>query len=93
MGDEEERRRTVAFRSRGKTAFFLTLLEMYEEQPVVKSARCDDGLIQVDLADGRTQSIAVTGLEQEKGAPRAEIKEYKNGRLIRTETTVDNGGN
>jgi len=59
-GDESQRRKTYAVRSEGTTAAFLTLIEAFETEPMVKSASATGpGAFRVDLADGRVQMIDI----------------------------------
>jgi hypothetical protein len=54
----------LSARSTGKTARFITVIEPYEDQPVVVSAVASSAdELTVKLADGRVQVIRVTGME------------------------------
>lgn len=86
VGDETGRRRVVALRSTGRAARFVTLLEPYEERPMVKNARFDGEQTIVELADGRIQKITVQGMEGTEKLS-ATIAEYRGGVLLRRETT------
>ncbi|MDF2938366.1 MAG: hypothetical protein K0Q90_3739 [Paenibacillaceae bacterium] len=64
LGDEAARRKMLSARSTGKTARFITVIEPYEDQPVVVSAVASSAdELTVKLADGRVQVIRVTGME------------------------------
>lgn len=88
VGGESDRRRTVMLRRRGKSSSFITLLEPYEKQPSIKSVSQSGGSVTVELRDGRTQRITVTGLRPGTGALTALLEEYENGRPTRTETAA-----
>ncbi|AEI40270.1 hypothetical protein KNP414_01708 [Paenibacillus mucilaginosus KNP414] len=84
-GDEEQRRRTYGVRTRGKAARFITVVEPYEAEAMVKSVRShDERSVEVLLKDGRTQIITVDELEGDDLAVR--IAEYRAGQLLREET-------
>ena len=65
-GPEDQRRKVYAVRApEGATsARFLTIIEPYEDRPVVKSAEAlGADRLRVELADGRVQEITLGGLE------------------------------
>jgi hypothetical protein len=72
VGNEEQVRKTVAVRAHGKDARFLTLLEPYESRRLVKSATATGpDQLRVELADGRTQELTITGLDGPDGSDAA----------------------
>jgi hypothetical protein len=84
-GPEAQRRKTMAVKVTGKEARFLTIIEPYEDQAVVKSAvALSADRVRVVLADGRTQEII---LSEKDGTPGVEIIESKDGKELRRETT------
>jgi hypothetical protein len=85
FGDETWRRKSLSFRTKGKQARFLTVIEPFEKESVVESVEANSAdKVTVKLKDGRTQIITFQGLE--KGAEiSAEIQEFKNGILVREE--------
>jgi len=63
-GDESQRRKVYAVRSRGTESSFLTLIEPYELAPVVKSATATAAdRLRVELIDGRMQEIVLHNLD------------------------------
>ena len=88
MGDETYRRKTMAVRSHGNNAKYLSVIEPYEDKSVIKSvkAKSANDLI-VELKDGRVQEISITGLDSETGKIKVSVKEMKNGVLVRQEQT------
>lgn len=85
LGDEEGRRRTVAWRHHGKSAAFISVMETYEKEPQITGiGKTPDGEgVAVSLRDGRIQEIYVTGLQA--GKPKAAIYEKARGTVIRCE--------
>ena len=61
IGPEQARRRTLDFRTHGRTARFVTVLEQHDGTPQVRDVRCDDDgrAVVVSLANGREQRIIV----------------------------------
>ncbi|KFI53773.1 hypothetical protein [Bifidobacterium biavatii] len=68
IGDERDRRRTLDIRAHGRTGSFVTVVEQHDGTPQVRSVRetptADGrgGVIEVGLADGRTQRITVSDM-------------------------------
>jgi hypothetical protein len=87
LGDETQRRKTLAVRSTGTTADFLTVIEPNEGKRMVTKARADGpDRLHVELADGRVQDLVLNGLGTAGGGVVATIAESKNGAVVRTET-------
>jgi hypothetical protein len=86
MGDETQRRKTMAVRSTGTDARFLSVIEPYETDSVIKSvtAKSASELV-VELTDGRVQEITIAELDGETGEAKVSVRELKNGRLVREE--------
>lgn len=85
----EKRRRTISTRIVGKKARFTSLIEPYEESQVIQQVICEDAdRIEVYLKDGRRQEIRITNFELEDLATEIEVKEYKEGNLLRAERNV-----
>jgi hypothetical protein len=85
-GPEEQRRKTMAVKATtGSEARFLTLIEPYENRPVVKSATARDAdRVHVSLVDGREHEVIF--LEKD-GKPAVTMIETKDGKELRRETT------
>ncbi len=89
IGDETWRRKSLSFRSKGKQARFLTVIEPFEDKAVVKSVTAESAnKVTVELLDGRTHVIEINGLEAGKDMT-ATIKEFQDGALIREEIHQD----
>lgn len=86
IGDEDQIRKTVSYRTTGKEARFLTVLEPYENKSmVVKVTAVSAKELVVELADGTTQRLSIENLDNLSGGVVVTISEEKNGELIRTE--------
>ncbi len=87
LGSGEEQRKLLAQRKQAKTASFISVIELYENENTVKSVKAlSDSSVRVELTDDRVQEIIVTNLDNGTNIS-AQIKEYKNGEIIRTEKT------
>lgn len=86
LGDESSRRKTLAVRSTGKEARYLSVIEPYENRSVIKSvtAKSANELI-VELTDGRIQEIFISGFEGNGENIKVLTKEFINGNLVREE--------
>jgi hypothetical protein len=88
VGNESQSRKVFATRSKGNSARFLTLIEPYEAKAMVSSAvATGPDSLHVELGDGRVQEIVIHNLEGSGTDISLEIKESKNGVLLRQETT------
>ncbi len=87
LGDETQRRKTLNVRSTGKQARFLSVVEPYEAESVIKSveAKSADELI-VTLKDGRRQEIKISNFEEGGDNIVVDVKEYKGSKLLREES-------
>jgi len=86
VGDESQRRKTVAIRSTGKEARFLTVIEPYEDRALVKSAVASGpDKLKVELNDGRVQEISIGNFEGSGKDISVEITESKDGKTVRSE--------
>jgi hypothetical protein len=89
MGDESQRRKTMAVRSRGKDTRYLSVIEPFETESMIKSvaAKSADELT-VELVDGRVQEISISGVDAGANDQiKVSVQEYKDGKLIRGEKT------
>ncbi len=88
FGDEAGRRRVLAIRSQGTEARFLTVIEPYQDQPMVKSAVAENAnQLRIELADGRVQEITIQNLDGGGKNIVVRITETKDGKIIRQEST------
>ncbi|WP_145325374.1 COG1470 family protein [Paenibacillus xylanexedens] len=91
LGDETLRRKMLSTRSVGRNARFITLIEPYEDQPMIVLAvahSADEA--QVVLADGRTQIIRISSLDDAIAEPVVEIIETDmEGQLLRREIAIN----
>ncbi|MFR9553884.1 MAG: hypothetical protein SNH35_06515, partial [Rikenellaceae bacterium] len=87
LGDETQRRKTLNVRSTGKQARFLSVVEPYEAESVIKSveAKSADELI-VTLKDGRRQEFKISNFEGDGNNITVDVKEYKGSKLLREES-------
>jgi hypothetical protein len=88
-GPEEQRRKVYAVRApRASEASFLTVIEPYEDKPVVKSAvALGPDRLRVELLDGRTQEITIENLTGSGKDIAVKIDESKAGTPDREEVT------
>ncbi len=85
VGDESLRRRFIAQKKHGKEARFVSILEPYTDNKMIKSVEfVNDDEINVELNDGRMQTIKISGLDGAETIT-AEVLEYKNGEIFRCE--------
>ncbi|HEV2435869.1 MAG TPA: hypothetical protein VG077_07715 [Verrucomicrobiae bacterium] len=88
FGDESDRRQIFDVRSRGTEAQFLTVIEPYDKQLMVKSAvALSPDKLRVELADGRVQEISIHNFAGDGTNIWVSLTETKDGRVLRTETT------
>jgi hypothetical protein len=86
LGDESQRRKTMAVRSTGTDAHYLSVIEPYETESVIKSVTAKSANeLTVELTDGRTQEIKFSGLDGDAENIRIAVTERLNGKVIRTE--------
>ena len=86
LGDETQRRKTMAVRQEGKEARYLSVIEPFENQPFVKSVTAkSENQLTVELVDGRTQNITISELEGDGKNIKVAVKEYFKGKLVREE--------
>lgn len=80
-GQDENLRKVTSVRSKGKTAEFVTVLEPYEKQAKVQSARAiDKNTIEVKLIDGTIDIIKIKDFYTDQATPKVEM--YRNGKLL-----------
>jgi hypothetical protein len=90
-GPEAIRRKVYAVRAPGESAGarFLTIIEPFEKDPVIKSATAPDAdTVRVELIDGRTQEIRLRNLAGAGGDIAVEMTEQRDGKTLREETTA-----
>ncbi len=90
LGNEAARLKSMAVRSSGSDARYLAVIEPHEAESMIKSVTAEsaDKLV-VELTDGRVQEITISGLDAEANdRTTASVKEFKNGTLLREESTV-----
>jgi hypothetical protein len=89
LGDETQRRKVYAIRAPdAKGARFLTVIEPYEDKPMVKSAvAISADALRVELADGRVQEILLKNFDGDGKDLVGEITESKDGKILRREST------
>jgi hypothetical protein len=89
VGDESRGWKTVAVRSAGKDAHFLTVIEPFEDKRMIKKATATAAdTLHVELADGREQNIKIINLEGDGKDIAVELTELKDGALVRSENTL-----
>jgi hypothetical protein len=93
-GPEGQRRKVFAVRApAGTEAQFLTVIEPYENQPMVKSAVATSAdSLRVELADGRVQEIHLEHFTGDGKHIVVQMTETKNGKVLRRESTLAGKG-
>jgi hypothetical protein len=93
VGDEEQLRKTVSVRAKGPAARFLTLLEPYEKQSVIRqTGALSADKLRVELTDGRVQEIQIENFTGDGNDVIVQMTESKDGKILRQESTVANEG-
>lgn len=86
MGDESSRLKTMAVRSYGKEARYLSVIEPYESESMIQSVTAiNANELIVELVDGRTQEVSLSGLDSETGTVQISVQEFVDGKLTRQE--------
>jgi len=86
MGDETSRLKNMVVRSRGTEAHYLSVIEPYESESMIKSVTATSATeLTVELEDGRVQEITFSGLDDGKDI-KVTTKEFINGELVREES-------
>ena len=63
-GDEWQKRKTYAVRSRGKAGRFVTVIEPYESESLIAQVEAQGpDSVEVTLKDGRVQTVSLTGMQ------------------------------
>jgi len=90
LGDETQRRKVYSIRApQGTEARFLTVIEPYEDKPMVRSAGASSAdSLRVELADGRVQEISLKNFNGSGKDIEATLTESRDGKVVRTETTA-----
>jgi hypothetical protein len=89
LGDAGQLHKIYGIRSEGTKARFLTLIEPYDKQSIVKSARAlSADQFQVELTDGRIQDLTIANMEGAGNDISVELKETKSGQDVRSETST-----
>jgi hypothetical protein len=85
LGDEIARRKSLSFRTRGKVAQYLTVIEPYEKERFVQSVKAQSANeLTVELNDGRKHVITFSGLDTGESIT-AKIQVMENGNLVKEE--------
>ncbi len=90
MGDEAQRRKTMAVRSTGTEARYLSVIEPYETESIIKSVTAKSANeLTVELTDGRVQEITIAKLASDSGEAKVSVTERLNGEVMREEKTFE----
>jgi hypothetical protein len=90
LGDETQRRKVYASRApEGSEARFLTIIEPYEDKPMLKSAKAlSADSLRVELADGRVQEMSLKNFNGSGKDIEVNLVETKDDQPLRTEKAV-----
>ena len=89
LGNEAQRRKTYSARSFGTEASFISVIEPYEKQSVIKNVSAiNESSLKVELTDGRIQEINISNLKHTSGQTEVQIREFKDGIMLRDEKTA-----
>jgi hypothetical protein len=91
MGDETQRRKVYSVRApEGTEARFLTVIEPYEDKPMVKSAVATSAdSLRVELTDGRVQEISLKNFDGSGKDIQVIFVEAKDGQPLRQESATE----
>ena len=85
FGDETWRRKSLSFRTTGTSTRYITVIEPYEAENVVKSVNSNSpDQVEVEFVDGRRHLITIENFEAGEDI-KVNIQEYKDGRLTAQE--------
>jgi len=88
LGDESQQRKTLAIRSKGKEARYLTLFEPRLGKSVIRKAEApSEDTLHVELTDGRVQEISLNGFKGDGKSIQVTMKEINDGNVT-IETTA-----
>jgi len=88
LGDESSRRKTLAARTQGKETRYLSVIEPFESESVIKSVTAKSAdILMVELTDGRVQEVSFSGFEGDGKNISVSVKEFLNDELVREEST------
>ncbi|KXX71285.1 hypothetical protein [Flammeovirga sp. SJP92] len=90
LGDETSRLKNMAVRTQGKQkkARYLAVVEPYESEALVKKVTAKSANeLTVELKDGRVHEVVFAGLEEDSQKVKVITKEYKDGVLLREESS------
>jgi len=80
-GDESQRRKTYCVRSKGEIGRFITIVEPYEKEKMIKHVKAtDENTVEITLKDGRVQVITTSKIEKDNVT--VNIVGYKDGKMI-----------
>ena len=81
-------RRVYSSRMKGKTARFLTVIEPFERDSVVRSVTAlSADHLRVELDNGTVQDIEVHGFEEDRSNLHVQLTESRDGRILHQEST------
>ena len=88
VGGDEIHRKIVATRSTGNEARFLSVVELHEDHPVIKSISTPNrNTLVVELVDGRSETIEISGLDGDGTTVNVAMTVRQDGNRVRSETT------
>ena len=86
--DLKYQRRVYTSRVKGKTARFLTVIEPFEKDSVVRSVTAlSADHLRVELENGTVQDIEIAGFEGDGSNLRVQLTESRDGRISHQEST------
>jgi len=89
VGGDDIHRKIIATRSTGTEACFLSVIELHENSPVIRSAKAvSNDKVVIERTDGRVETIKIKALDGDGSDISVEITVEKNGRLISSEKTL-----
>ncbi len=90
LGNETQRRKTMAVRQEGDAARYLSVIEPFENKSFIKKVTAkNENELTVELIDGRVQEITISELEKDSRKIKVVVKEYLKGKLIREEESFN----
>lgn len=89
LGNEANQRKALSFRTYGKEAKYITILELHENNKMIQNAEAiDENCIKITLKNRCTQEINFNNFYTENNEISVQFKEFKNNLLIFEENTT-----
>lgn len=86
--NNDQHRKTVSFRTVGEKANFISIIEPYKDQKMIKKINTiNEETFAVELVDGRTQHVTITNFNSDRSNIHIEVIESLDHKVINEERT------